>query len=122
MKKQALGAIIILIVLATVLGAGCTMPTTRNNTIVSNVSKTGNGSVRSPTRNNITTQFNTIAGNASKTLNSSAHEARVVLHFLNGVIQLVTDTTRDLHGNTSSTSISLMTVFPLQRVNLYFYE
>jgi hypothetical protein len=104
MKKQALGAITVLIVLATVLWAGCTMPMTRNNTFLSNVSEMGNGSTRSPVRNNITTQFNTLAGNASKTLNSSAHEARVILHFLNNVIQLVTDTTQDLHSNPISTS------------------
>jgi hypothetical protein len=95
MKKQALGAIIILVVLAAVLEVGCTTPTTRNNTFVSNISKTGNGSARSPTLNNIIAQFNTTAGNAFKTLNTSAHEARVVLHFLNHLIQLVTDMTRD---------------------------
>jgi hypothetical protein len=58
MKKQALRAIIVLVILVTVVGAGCTTPTTRNNTVVGNVSKMGNGSARSPTLNNITAQFN----------------------------------------------------------------
>jgi len=58
---------IIVIVLATVFEAGCTVPTTRNNTMISNVSKKSNDSARF-LRNNITAQFNTVAGNASNRL------------------------------------------------------
>jgi hypothetical protein len=115
MKKQALGIMIIVVVLATVFEAGCTVPTMQNNTIISNVSKKSNDSARFPARNNITAQFNTIPGNASKTLNSTAHEVRVVMHFLNGLMQLVTDMTRDLHSSASGAFISMMTSFLLQR-------
>jgi len=114
MKKKALGMIVIVVVLATVFEAGCTGPTTQNNIIISNASKKSNDSARFPARNNITAQFNTIAGNASKTLNSTAYELRVVVHFLNGLMHLVTDMTRDLHSSVSGTFISVMTSFPLQ--------
>lgn len=122
MKKEALGVIITVVMITTALGAGCTAPTTQNNTIISNASKKSNYSARLPTRNNITIQFYNLASNASKKLNSTGHEVRVVTHFLNGLIQLVTDTTRDLHGSASSKSISLMTLLPLQRVNLFFMK
>ncbi|HXY88207.1 MAG TPA: hypothetical protein VEG44_07185 [Candidatus Acidoferrales bacterium] len=115
MKKQALGIIIIVVVLVTVFEAGCTRPTTQNNIMINNVSKKSNDSARFPTPNNITAQFNTMAGNASKTFNSTTHEVRVVVHFLNGLMKLVNDTTRDLHSSTSGTFISVMTSFSLQR-------
>jgi len=107
---------IIFIVLATVFEAGCTVLTMQNNTLISNVSKKSNDSARFPAQNNITAQLNTIAGNASQMLNSTAHEVRIVVHFLNGLMKLVTDMTRDLHGSTSGTFILVMTSFSLQRI------
>ena len=97
MKKQALCVITILVVLLTILGAGCTTSPTQNKTTVGNASKAGGAPTTPTARDSTTGKYDTVGGNVSRVVTSTVHEARVVVHFAEGVWQLVTNTTRELH-------------------------